>query len=66
MHDTGCSQAFHVDGQEEGHVQTNVEVQEEVYEHVDVVAHSNIISLSQGQLYVDDDEQVCETQYIHE
>ena len=28
MHDTGCGQAFHVDGWEEGHVRTGVEVQE--------------------------------------
>lgn len=58
MHDTACSQAFHVDGQEEKH-----EVEEEVHEHDDVVAADNIISLSQGHLYVDDDEKVCETQY---
>ena len=28
MHDIGCSQDFHVNGQEEGHVQAGVEVQE--------------------------------------
>ena len=28
-----------------------------------MVVAGNIISLSQGQLYADDDEQVCETQY---
>ena len=60
MHDTACSQAFHVDGQEERH-----EVEEEVNEHDDVVAADNIISLSQGQLYADDDEKVCETQCVH-
>ena len=65
MHDTGCSQAFHVDGQEEGNVQTCVEVQE-VDDQDDVVAAGNMISLSQGHLYAEDDETVCETQYNNE
>ena len=65
MHDTGCSQAFHVDGQEEGNAQTGVEVQE-VDDQDDVVAAGNMISLSQGHLYAEDDETVCETQYNNE
>ena len=65
MHDTGCSQAFHVDGQEEGNAQTSFEVQE-VDDQDDVVAAGNMISLSQGQLYAEDDETVCETQYNNE
>jgi len=46
MHDTGYSQAFHVDGQEEWNAQTGVEVQE-VDDQYDVVAAGNMISLSQ-------------------
>jgi len=60
MHDTSCSQVCPVDGQEEGHVQTGVQVQE-VDEQDDVVVADNLISLSQGDLYGEDDEIVCET-----
>lgn len=65
MHDTGYSQAFHVDGQEEWNAQTGVEVQE-VDDQYDVVAAGNMISLSQWHLYAEDDETVCETQYNDE
>jgi len=64
MHDIGYSQAFHVDGQE-GNAQTGVEVQE-VDDQDDVVVASHMISLSQGHLYDEDDETICETQYNHE
>ena len=60
MHDTGCSQVFHVDGQEEGNAQTGDEVQE-VDDQDDAVAVGNMISLSQGHLYDEYDETVCET-----
>lgn len=46
-------------------VQTGIEVQE-VDEQDDVVVASNMISLSQGHLYDEDDETLCETQYNHE
>ena len=39
---------------------------QEVDDQYDVVAASNMISLSQGHLYDEDDETVCETQYNHE
>ncbi len=51
-----------MDGQEEGHVQTGVEVQQ-VDEQDDVVVASNMISLSHGLLYDEDDETICETQH---
>jgi len=66
MHDTGCSKAFHMDGQEEGKVQAHVDAQEEVVEHEDAIMVDNIISLSQGHFYGDDDEHVNETQHNHE
>lgn len=66
MHDTICSKEFHVMGQEEGHVQTCVEVKVEIDEQDDVVAAGNMISYSQGDLYGNYDEHVCETHYNHE
>jgi len=61
MDDTGFSQEFHVDGQEEGHVQIGVEVQEQVDAQADMVLASNMISFCQTHLCGDDDEHVCET-----
>lgn len=54
-----------MDGQEEGHVKIGVEVQELDEQH-DVVVAGNMIFISQGHLYGEDDETVCETQYNHE
>lgn len=39
---------------------------QEVGDQDDVVAAGNMISLSQGHLYDEDDETVCKTQYNHE
>lgn len=49
-----------MDGQEEGFFQTRIEVKE-VDEHGYVVLVGNMSSLSQGHLYGDYDEHVCET-----
>jgi len=60
VHDTCCSQAFYVEGQEENNLQDHVDAQE------DVAAAEGIMSLYEGNLCGDDDEQVNETQFSHE
>lgn len=66
MHDTSCSEAFHVGGQEEWNFQIDVEVKEEVDEQEDAVVADNVISFSQGHLYNDDVDHLSETKYNNE
>ena len=61
MHDTSCSQAFEVEGQEAKNLEEHVGAQE------DVVAAEGIMSLSEGFFYGGDDaEHVSDTQLSHE